>query len=468
MKLTFCGGAKAVTGANYLLETKQAKVLVDCGLFQGPKELEANNSKPFAYDAKTIDAVIVTHSHLDHIGRLPQLIAAGFTGQIFATPPCIDFTRLILEDSVRVLAEKAQHAGVVPLFSQEEVDGVMAHFVPVDYYKKTQAAKGIEFTFHDAGHILGSAIIELRVDESSSKKKKETVIVFSGDLGHPPAPLLRAPDYLTEADYVLVESTYGDRNHETPEEGKDKVENVIEDAIARRGVLMIPSFAMERTQQLLYHINDLIEHKRIPAVPVYIDSPLAIHITQVYKKYPQYYNKAAVAEIDSGDDIFNFPGLHFTVSSKESKEINDSPSPKVIIAGSGMSQGGRIMHHEVRYLGDPNNTLLMVGYQAEGTLGRRLANGEKVVDVLDQRIEVNAKIEKISGYSAHADQFYLMDWVANFKKACYVDGEDKCELKKVFVTQGEVAPAEALACLIRDNLGVAAVVPEMGEGVELE
>ncbi len=460
MKIHFHGGAKVVTGVNYLLETKQAKVLVDCGLFQGTKELEARNAQPFAYDAKTIDAVIVSHSHLDHVGRLPQLIASGFQGQIFATPPTVDFTRLILEDSVRVLAEKAQHAGVVPLFSQEEVDEVMAHFVAKDYYKKTKAAVGVDFTFHDAGHILGSAIIEV---EAENRK-----IVFSGDLGHPPAPLLRPPDYLTSADFVLVESTYGDRNHETPEEAEEMVENIIEDTILRGGVLMIPSFAMERTQQLLYHINDLVEHKRIPAVPVYIDSPLATRITEVYKKYPQYYNKKAVGEIDSGDDIFNFPGLKFTVSAKESKAINDSPSPKVIIAGSGMSQGGRIVHHEVRYLSDPNNTLLMVGYQAEGTLGRRIADGEKRVEILDQPIEVRARIEKLSGYSAHADQFYLMDWVKNFQKLCQASGEDSCELKKVFVVQGEPAPAAALASLIRDELGIETAVPETGEAAELE
>lgn len=460
MKLYFHGGARAVTGVNYLLATKQAKVLVDCGLFQGPKELEVKNSQPFAYDAKEIKAVIVTHSHLDHVGRLPQLIAAGFQGQIFATPPAVDFTRLILEDSVKVLAEKAQHAGVVPLFSQAEVDEVMAHFVAVDYYQRTSAAKGVEFTFHDAGHILGSAIIEV-----DAEKKK---IVFSGDLGHSPAPLLRPPDYLTSADYVVVESTYGDRNHETPAQAKEIVENIIEDTISRGGVLMIPSFAMERTQQLLYHINDLIEHKRIPAVPVYIDSPLAIHITEVYKKYPQYYNKEAVAEIDSGDDIFNFPGLRFTVSVKESKAINDSSSPKVIIAGSGMSQGGRIVHHEVRYLPDPKNTLLMVGYQAEGTLGRRLADGVKQVEILDQAVEVRAKIEKISGYSAHADQIYLMDWVKRFQKFGFDKGRgQRHELKKVFVVQGESGPAGTLASFIRDELGVDAAVPEMGETVEL-
>ncbi|MDD2753314.1 MAG: MBL fold metallo-hydrolase [Candidatus Portnoybacteria bacterium] len=459
MKLHFHGGAEAVTGVNYLLETGKSKILVDCGLFQGPKELEARNSKPFEYDAKTIDAVIITHSHLDHVGRLPQLIDAGFRGKIFATPPAVNFTRLILEDSVRVLAEKAQHAGVVPMFSQEEVNQVMSQFVPVDYYKKTKAAEDIEFTYHNAGHILGSAIVEL---DSEGKK-----IVFSGDLGHPPAPLLRAPDYLICADYVLVESTYGDRNHESPEEGEERIENVIEDTISKGGVLMIPSFAMERTQQLLYHINDLIEHKRIPRIPVYIDSPLATHITEVYKKYPQYYNKEAASEIDSGDDVFNFPGLRFTLSSKESKEINDSPSPKVIIAGSGMSNGGRIVHHEVRYLSDPKNTLLMVGYQAEGTLGRRIADGQKRVVVLDQEVEVRAKVEKISGYSAHADQFYLMDWIKSFKKIACGDGSGKHKLTKVFVVQGEAKPAAALASLIRDELGITTEVPKLGETVEL-
>lgn len=461
MKLHFYGGAEVVTGVNYLLENNRSKVLVDCGLFQGSRELEAKNAEPFAYNAKEIDAVIVSHSHLDHVGRLPQLVAAGFQGKIFATPPVIDFTHLILEDSVKVLAEKARHADVVPLFSQEEVDEVMAHFVPVDYYKKTQATKDVAFTLYDAGHILGSAIIEVEVE---AKK-----IVFSGDLGHPPAPLLRAPDYLTEADYVLVESTYGDRNHESPEESEEKVENIIEDTISKGGVLMIPSFAMERTQQLLYHINDLVEHNRIPAVPVYIDSPLATRITEVYKKYPQYYNKKATSEIDSGDDIFNFPGLHFTLSAKESKEINDFPSPKVIIAGSGMSQGGRIVHHEVRYLSDPKNTLLMVGYQAQGTVGRHLADGERRVEILDQPVEVRAKIEKFSGYSAHADQFYLMDWVKSFQKPGLTDATDSAhELKKVFVVQGEPLPAATLASLIRDELGIDSKVPKIGEVVELE
>jgi len=460
MKLHFCGGAGVVTGVNYLLETKNAKILVDCGLFQGSKDLEHKNSEPFSYDPKKIKAVIVSHSHLDHIGRLPQLIKAGFEGKIYATPPTIDFTRLILEDSVRVLEEKARKAGVVPLFSQNDVSELMQRFVAADYYKRTQATDDIYFTFHEAGHILGSAVIELETD---GKK-----IIFSGDLGNPPAPLLRPPDFLDSADYVLVESTYGDRNHEPPQECEAKIEKVIEDTLSRGGVLMIPSFALERTQQLLYHLNNLIEHHRIPRVPVYIDSPLASRITEIYKKYPQYFNKQTVFEIDSGDDIFNFPGLRFTHSSKESKEINEVPPPKIIIAGSGMSQGGRIVHHEVRYLSGPKNTLLLVTYQAEGTLGRLISDGAKKVEILDQAVTINAKVEKISGYSAHADQRFLMDWLRSFKKSCYMKDQSVChEIKKIFIVQGEIKAAQTLMGLVRDELGVDAEVPDVGAIAEI-
>jgi len=459
LKLHFYGGAQAVTGVCYLLECGAKNILVDCGLYQGEKKLEAKNQERFAFDAKLIDAVIITHSHLDHVGRLPQLIAAGFEGKIFATPPTIDFTRLILEDSVKILTEKAEHAGVVPLFGQEEVDHVMEHFTAVDYYQKTEACDGINFTYREAGHILGSALVEV---EAGGKK-----IVFSGDLGNPPVPLLRAPDFLEEADYVVMESTYGDKNHEPAATCQEVIENAIEDTVARGGVLMIPSFAMERTQQLLYHLNNLAEQKRIPRVPIFIDSPLAIKITEVYKKYPQYYNKEALAEIDSGDDIFRFPGLEFTQSSKDSKKINDVPSPKVIIAGSGMSQGGRIVHHEISYLGDPKNTLLLITYQAEGTLGRRISEGARHVEILDREIEVNAKVQKLSGYSAHADQQFLMEWLGHFKKVCYGEGVDCRELKKVFVVQGEQGSSNILAGLIKDELGINVRVPEMNEVVDL-
>jgi metallo-beta-lactamase family protein len=365
---------------------------------------------------------------------------------------------LILDDSVKILEEKANKADIVPLFSRFEVDELMKRFVPVDYYKKTEIINGVNFTYHEAGHILGSAIVEI---EAEGKK-----IVFSGDLGNPPAPLLRAPDFLKEADYVLVESTYGDRDHESPQECKDKIERVIEDTMSRGGVLLIPSFALERTQQLLYHLNDLAEHHRIPAVPVYIDSPLATRITEIYKKYPQYFNRETTSEIDSGDDIFNFPGLRFTMTPKESKAINDVKPPKIIIAGSGMSQGGRIVHHEVRYLSDPKNTLLLVTYQAEGTLGRKIAEGADKVEILDQEVEVRARIEKISGYSAHADQRFLMNWLSHFEKSNYGSGNNS-GIKKIFVVQGETEAAKTLGSLIRDELGVDSQTPSRGDVTEV-
>ncbi len=465
-----------MTGVNYLLETDRGKFLIDCGLFQGEKKLEDKNSEPFAYDAAEIKAVLVTHSHLDHIGRLPQLIKAGFRGKIFATPPTVDFTRVILEDSAKVLQEKARKAGIVPFFSQIEVDEVMQLFVRADYYQKTKLARDIFFTFHEAGHVLGSAIIELRIknqelrikNKKSDGEEKETVIVFSGDLGHPPAPLLRPPDFLENADYVLVESTYGDRTHESSDQCKELIENVVEETIDRGGVLLIPSFALERTQQLLYHLNELVEHKRIPMVPVFVDSPLASRATQVYEKYRQYYNKETTREIEGGDDIFNFPGLRVTHSSEESKNINKVKPPKIIIAGSGMSQGGRILHHEALYLGSPKTTILFVTYQAVGTLGRKIFDGEKKVKILDQEVEIKARVERISGYSSHADQSFLMDWLRNFQKPCYSDGDKKSHLiKKIFVVQGEEKPSAILAGLIRDELGIEAVQPKIGEAVEL-
>ncbi len=454
MLIKFCGAARVVTGSCYLLESNQTKILIECGLFQGAKELEEKNYQDFPFDPREIKAVIVTHSHLDHVGRLPQLIKAGFKGKVFATSPTIDFTHLVLDDSAKILVEKAQKAGIIPLFSFKEIDELLKNFVAVDYYQKTEIAPGFYFTFYDAGHILGSASVLI---EAENKK-----IVFSGDLGNPPAPLLRAPDFLDSADYVFLESTYGDRIHEPPESCKELIENVVEDTIARRGVLMIPSFAMERTQQLLYHLNDLVEHKRIPPVPIFIDSPLALKITEVYKKYPQYYNKQTISEIKRGDDIFNFPGLHLTQTSKESKEINEVPPPKIIIAGSGMSQGGRIIHHEVRYLSDEKNTLLFVSFQAEGTLGRLLAEGIKEVEILDQKIKVRARREKISGYSAHADQRFLMEWLKNFQKPGFGD-EISAKLKKIFVIHGEEKSATTLASLIKDELGIEAVVPYLNQ-----
>ncbi len=459
MKIKFCGGAGGiVTGSCYLIETKGKKILVDCGLFQGSKEIEAKNREPFLFDPKEVNFVLITHAHLDHIGRLPQLIKAGFSGRIFATPPTVDFTRIILEDSVRVLEEKSRRAGVLPVFAQNEVEHAMKHFEAVEHNETRKLAWGLSFKFQDAGHILGSAVITL---ESEGKK-----LVFSGDLGNGVMPLTPPPAVLSEADFVFLESTYGDRNHEAISESRGIIENAVEDAVAQKGVLLIPSFALERAQQVIYHLNDLAERHKIPALPVFVDSPLANAATEIYRRYSKYWSQEAKEKKTSGDDIFAFPGLRFTSSGKESKKINEIEPPKIIIAGSGMSQGGRILHHEVRYLSGKNNILLLVTYQAPGTLGRELADGKKTVEILDQETEVLARVEKISGYSSHADQRFLMDWVRNFQKGtCLKDEKKSGCLKKVFVVHGEEKSSMTLASLIRDEIGIESQTPKIGEEI---
>lgn len=451
VKLTFHGGARSVTGANYLIETEQAKVLVDCGLAQGTRHAEKENYKPFPYDVSTIDAVFVTHAHIDHTGRLPKLIKDGFRGKIFMTPPTKDLAELMLDDAYGIMQEEAKREETDALYSKEDIEKTSEFIHAIPYGETQKLAGDIEFRLRDAGHILGSAIIELWAE---GKK-----IVFSGDLGNPPVPLLRPTESIEEADYVVIESTYGDRQHEDRDERKNMVEDAIEDTCARGGVLMIPTFALERTQELLYELNSLVESHRVPEVPIFIDSPLAIKATDVYKKYPDYYNTSTSHLIASGDQVFQFPRLKFTASVEESKAINDVPAPKVIIAGSGMSTGGRIIHHERRYLSDPNSLLLIIGYQVAGTLGRRILDGEKEVKIFGEIVPVRCEVKAIGGYSAHADQETLYKWIERIKQGG--------KLKKVFAVQGEEAPALAFVQLVRDHLGVEADAPRTGDSVEL-
>ena len=453
MKLHFYGGAGSVTGANYLLETSKAKILIDCGLFQGSSVLEKKNYQSFPYQPKEVDFVLITHAHLDHIGRLPKLIDQGFTGKILTTAPTIDFARLMLEDSQNILHHKAVRAGIIPPPDGGRIESMMKMFEVVEYEESVKLNDQLSVKFREAGHVLGSAVIEV-----SAEDKK---IIFSGDLGSGRMPILRKPAEIKQADYVIIESTYGDRSHETVQASKDTVEDVVEETIAQGGVLMIPSFALERTQQLLYHFNELVENHRIPEIPIFVDSPLAIKLTKIYSRYPQYYDKEAGLLIKSGDDIFKFPGLKLTLSTEESKAINEVAPPKIIIAGSGMSQGGRIIHHEARYLSDPKNTLLIVTYQAQGTLGRKILEGTKKVKILDKRIEIKARVEHINGYSSHADQKDLINWL----KSIIENGSKRP--KDIFVVQGEQKPALALAQNIKDHLGLSAQVPKIGQIIEL-
>jgi len=436
-----------VTGSNYLLESGKTKILIDCGLHQGSNYCEAHNFEPFPYEPKEIDAVFITHAHIDHIGRLPKLLKDGFRGKIYSTPPTKDFAELLLLDSEHILREEAERKNLPPLYAASDVVGLMKYWQKVPYHQKIQL-QDLEIEFYDAGHVLGSASILV-----SGEGKR---IVFSGDLGNAPAPLIKPTECITDVDYALVESVYGGRVHEQAEARKEILENLIEENVRNGGVLMIPAFALERTQELLFELNEIVENGRIPKIPIFIDSPLAIKLTAVYQKYsadPNYFNEEAIQLIKGGDQIFNFPGLRMTLATEQSKEINNVPPPKVIIAGSGMSQGGRILHHEFRYLSDPKSTILFIGYQAEGSLGRQILNGAKTVRIFGEKIPVLCQTKAIGGYSAHADQPQLMKWVEAMRN----------RVKKVFVVQGEEDQAVAFAQKIKDELAVETAVPSIGE-----
>lgn len=442
-----------MTGANYLLESGKTKILVDCGLNQGSSYAEAQNFEKFSYDSKDINALFITHAHIDHTGRIPQLYKAGFKGMIYSTPPTKDFAELLLLDSEHILRMEAERKHKPPLYDIPDVIEAMKLWQKLPYHQKTIIGD-FEVELYDAGHVLGSASIFVR-----SLKENKT-IVFSGDLGNNPAPFINPTEYIENVDYALVESVYGGRIHENLANRKDILEDLIEETVKASGVLMIPSFALERTQELLFEINDLVENGRIPKVPIFVDSPLAIKLTAVYQKYSTdaiYFNKLSLSLIKKGDAIFNFPGLKMTLTTEQSKEINGVATPKIIIAGSGMSNAGRILHHEQRYLSDPKSAILFVGFQAKGSLGRQILDKENTVRILGEDVPVRCKVKAIGGYSAHGDQPQLLKWVEAMRLS----------VKKVFVTQGEEEEATALAQRIKDEMAADAYIPKQGESVVL-
>jgi metallo-beta-lactamase family protein len=444
LSLSFHGAVGTVTGANFLLETSDRRILVDCGLFQGCKFCEDRNREPFRYEPAAIDALFVTHAHIDHVGRIPKLVRDGFRGAIISTSATREIAAVMLEDSCGVIEKEARASGTEPFYGEEDVARATALWKDLPLGADYSLGADASVRLRDAGHILGSAMVEV----SCGGKK----IVFTGDIGNAPAPLLSPPEPLAAADFLVMESVYGDREHEPPEDRKKKLEAMVEDTIAKGGALMIPAFSLERTQVLLYHLNELVEHGRIPPVPVFVDSPLAIKVTEIYRRYAAALRSEVRREIEHGDDIFAFPGLTFTMTTDESKAINDVPNPKIIIAGAGMSQGGRIVHHEKRYLPDPRSTLLLVGYQAAGSLGRMLQAGARRVKILGEEIPVRARVETISGYSAHTDSTGLLNFAAASADT----------LRRVFVTMGEPHASLFLVQRLRDYFGVDALVPEEG------
>ncbi len=449
LKITFCSGAGTVTGANFLIEGNGKKFLVDCGLIQGDKIAEDSNWEPFSYDPSSIDILFITHCHVDHIGRIPKLINDGFYGKIVSTIPSKEITGIMLADTAHILSRNTAHH-LAEIYTEENIKKALDSWETLDYGQKLNVDHGFQFSYKDAGHILGSGMLEIIYN---GKK-----IVFTGDLGNSPSPLLPDTAVVNDADYMIMESTYGDRNHEERSERKEKLVQVIRDNYDRKGTLIIPTFSLERAQELLYEMNSLVEDKIIPEMPVFLDSPLSIKLTDIYPKYEKYFNEKAKKLIAEGDNLFDFPGLKETLETEESKAILNVPPPKIIIAGSGMSNGGRILHHEINYLPNKNDTILLTGYQSIGTLGRLIFDGAKSVHIMGEEVTVRANVAVISGYSGHKDSDHLVEFVADTAST----------LKKVFVVMGEPKSSMFLAQKLRDNLGVKAYSPSAGDSTVIE
>jgi metallo-beta-lactamase family protein len=448
LKLKFCGGAGSVTGANFLLYNDDIKILIDCGLEQGSKMAEVENWEPFPYNPSEIDYLLVTHAHTDHIGRIPKLIYDGFNGKILSTPATKDISRVMLEDTANILSnsESGKQYDLEKIYSERIVQHTFSLWDTVDLHKNHELGKGFSFYLKDAGHILGSSMFEI----SYNGKK----IVFTGDLGNSPSPLLHDTEFVDNADYVVMESVYGNRNHEERGERRENLKKIILDNYKKKGTLVVPIFSLERTQEFLYEINEMVEAGEVPNHPVFVDSPLAIKVTEVFYKHKKLFKDSVLQDISSGDDIFKFKGLKETEKTKDSKAILDAKDPKIIMAGSGMSAGGRVLHHEKHYLGDPNATILITGFQTPGTPGRLLLDGAKEILIFNEPVQVKAQIKMIKGYSGHRDSNGLFDFVSHIKG-----------VKKIFLAMGEPSVAMFFAQRLKDNLGVNAVVPEKFEEV---
>lgn len=505
IQIQFLGAVGTVTGSQFLVTAGGRRVLVDCGMFQGAPEEVSRNRMAFAFDPRSVDAVLLTHAHLDHCGRIPALVKAGFSGPIHGTGGTVDLAEIVLRDAAKLQEEaetrwrkrhpeqaevadaeaQASEAAHLEsdshmpdrlraapaegmtmtraaLYTISDVEQTVRQFRAVAYNAEVSVADGIAAVFHDAGHILGSAIIELRLTDEGAT----TTVVFSGDLGRSDTPILRDPTPISHADYVLVESTYGNREHAPHEKAIEELVAAIDEVAADRGVLLVPAFAIGRTQELVWVLDELVRTNRIPRLPLYLDSPMASRASDVYLRHPEDYDAETATLLRSGESPLVYPGEAYTNEVDQSKAIRTQPRPLMLVASSGMLTGGRIMHHLKDFLPDPACTLLFIGYQGEGTLGRHIQSGARMARIDGEEYQVRCRVRVISGFSAHADEHELDDWLGNFARAGGTNGADG-RPKRVFVVHGDPDAAQAFALRIQSELHLQPHVPAYLETVDL-
>ena len=473
MKVTFLGATKTVTGSNFLVEGAGKKFLVDCGMYQGTAADEFENEAPFLFIIDEIDFMLLTHAHIDHSGRIPKLYNEGYRKDVIATKATCDLCSIMLPDSGHIQEMEAEWKNkkrerkgektIPPIYTAEDAAKSLEIFRPVQYNEIVDIDENIKARFNDAGHMLGSSIIEVWITENGETKK----IVFTGDLGNNDIPLLSPPTMISDADYLVMESTYGNRLHMRNDDKAEIFLNVVYETLEKGGTVVIPSFAVGRTQEILYELNRIKDKKddeefskkyqKLMSVPVYVDSPLAISATEVFKENMNLFNEETQAIINEGDNPLEFNGLKFTRTADESKALNASEESSIIISASGMCEVGRIKHHLKHHLWEPNSTILFVGYQAPGTLGRKLVDGEKKVKIFGEEIAVNARIEYIEGYSGHADQEWLMNFVYSFTTPP----------KHIFLVHGEPEGQIVLKQKLEDNTNIPITIPDYGETYEI-
>ncbi len=464
MEIQFFGGARSVTGTMHVLIVRGKKILLDCGLYQGKRDEAFERNRQLPFDAASIDAMVLSHAHIDHSGNIPQLVKLGFTGNIACTHATRDLCSIMLQDSGYIQEKDAEYVNkrrarkgekpVEPLYTARDAVKAMNQFFSVGYERKVQIADGVSVTFYDAGHILGAAVSVLDINDDGRPIR----LVFSGDLGRPGQPILRDPAILTQADILFTESTYGGRFHDDFSTLNQKLAQVVNETVKRGGKIIVPAFSVGRTQEIVYALHQLTLSGEIPALPIFVDSPLSLNATEVFRAHPECYDEETADFLESNDDIFGWNRLRYIRTADESKKLNEIKSPCIIISASGMCEAGRIQHHLRNNIEDERNTILVVGFMAENTLGRRLVEREPTVKIFGDEFTLAARVVKLNAFSAHADQDELVSWISHFNRE---------QLQHLYILHGEYDQSEALAHAL-GGLGLNEIaIPERGEWAEV-